>query len=144
MKRTAGEVVRLMSGQKLVEEDAERIDIALRRYVAAVDLLGRSIVGRHHPQHRCGRMYRLMYQVGIEDLCYPEIEQLRRTCPVDQNVAGLNVAMDYFFLVRVVERRADFLKQLETRLSIQLLPVGVIVKRLALDELHYEIRNAVA
>jgi hypothetical protein len=115
--RLAGE--RSGAGDQLVEHDAEGEDVAARVGVMAFDLLGRHV--RQRAQHRAFRRQRrgggfheagAVVSGGALDLRESEIEDLHPALR-EQDVAGLQVAVDDAFFVRGIERVQDLLGQLE-------------------------------
>ena len=72
-----------------------------------------------------------------------EVEHLRLAGIIDQDVAGLEVAMDHALLVGVLHRIANLGQQLEARRRVERAIAGVLVQRHAADEFHGEERLAV-
>jgi hypothetical protein len=62
---------------------------------------------------------------------------------LDQDVRGLQVAVDDALLVGVLHSRADLHEQLQPLADVQLVGVAVLVERDAPDQLHHEEGGAV-
>ena len=69
-----------------------------------------------------------------------EVEDLRLTRLVNDDVAGLEVAMNETALVRVMHRVADLDHHLEPIAEAEMTAVGVFAQRRTADELHREVR----
>jgi hypothetical protein len=83
------------------------------------------------------------HRVGPQALGQAEVEDLGRAVGGDQDVGGLQVAVDHRVPVGVLDRRADRQQQPGAVPGGQL-PVGaVLADRLALDVLHDEVGQAV-
>ena len=141
LRRSRARAVRPMTRDELVQNHAQRVDVARRRQRVAAHLLRARVVERHHPlleprQRRVGGRERRVEQLGDA-----EVEQLHAAGRVDDDVRGLEVAVDDEVLVRVLDRRADVEEQPQPRLDAQ--PVGVAVRgdRLAVHVLHHEVRQ---
>ncbi len=130
--------VRPTAGQDLVEQHTEGIDVARRRHRLAADLLGARVLGRHHRQHRGGRR-----GVGVDpDRQQPgdaEVEELRRAVRRDQDVVGLQVAVDDEVLVRVLDGGAHFHEQGEAIPRIEAPLVAIQRDRASIDVLHHQV-----
>ncbi len=99
-RRVADE--RRSAGHHLVENDAERVDVAPRVDAEAFRLLWREVGGGSH--HRTGLGQAL---IGVHGPCDPEVGDLHLTLVGDEDVSGLDVAVDHPMAVRVVERKSD-------------------------------------
>jgi hypothetical protein len=128
----------VVSGQELVEEDAERIHVARSRDRVSPDLLGARVLRRHHRSERLRRRL-LAVLSGREELRDPEVEELRRPVRIHQDVSRLQVAVDDEILVRVVDRFADGAEHLEPLSRRDLQSIAVLRDGPAVDELHDEI-----
>src|SRR5262245_21210086 len=102
-----------MSGQQFVQDHSERVDVGRGRYQVALYLLGARVFGSHQPDGRGCCFDCLAGDKRIEQLRDSEVEQLWNAIFSDQDIARLDVAMNYEVLVRVVDRGAYLLKQLE-------------------------------
>src|SRR5689334_14217999 len=60
----------------------------------------------------------------------------------NEDVSGLDVAMDHEALVGVCHRAADFEKQVEAAGDVKMPAFGIVKNGAAVDELHGEPRNA--
>ncbi len=96
---------RLPSGEELVEDEAERVDVALDRRALARELLGRHVGGR-------ARDLRAALVVVDAD-GEPEVRDLRAAASVDHDVAGLQVAVEHALVVRRGETRAELARDLD-------------------------------
>ena len=104
-----GHVVRESTGQDLIEDNTQRIHIGA--YIDAwrrLQLLGagprqraHELAGHAHGAHR--RIIRIN-----NGFCQAEIADMRPAGGVDQDIAGLQVTMDYASLVGVIHGVADF------------------------------------
>ena len=95
-------VERDAAGEREVEQAAERIDVRARVHAIAADLLGRDVVERADPVAGLGRPGR-----GERVLGEPEVGQIHVLLGAEQDVRGLDVAVDEPRRVRGVECRAD-------------------------------------
>ena len=128
-------------GEQLVEEDAERPDVARRGHSLAAELLGRGVARREPSLGEArGVPVRLL---GVQDLRDPEVEQLRHAGGRDQDVPRLEVAVDEQPLVRVVDRGADVAEEREARRDVESVPAAVLQDVDAVDVLHDEVREPV-
>ncbi len=123
-----------LSGQHLVEHDAERVDVGLLVDVHALRLLGRDVVGR--AEHRAGLGHPAL---DVERAGDAEVGDLRLAVAVQQDVLRLDVAMDETVAVREREPARDLDRQLERRRDrqwVRLLdqPLEVV----AADELEHD------
>ena len=98
------EVKRLGAAKQFVQKHAKSIDIGRSRNAFAAHLRGAGILGRHHAVDGAG--LRSFGSVGGEQFCDSKIEQLRRAFGIDDDVAGLNVAVNDEMFVRVLNSTA--------------------------------------
>src|SRR6478672_3224317 len=90
-----------------------------------------------------------MHQRGFQaarraqDFCDAEVEQLGHAIWRDQDVAGLEIAMNDQVLVRVMNGCAHVPKEFETLSSRELMTLAIAVDWHAIDQLHDEVRNTV-
>ena len=70
------------------------------------------------------------------DLRQPKIENLRLTSIRDEDVGRLDVAVDYAFGVRSVQRIGNLDAQIEHRLDLQRLAIDLVPERLPFEQLH--------
>ena len=133
---------RPLAGQALVQHAAERVHVGARVDRFAADLLGRDVLDRAHQLTRAGQAGdrgRLLRQAEVR-----QVAVLTAGAPGDQDVGGLDVAMDEPALVGRVERVADLLDQpdrairVERRLAGDQLPEVV-----ALDVPHRQVQPPV-
>ena len=73
----------------------------------------------------------------------PEIQQLRHAIRADQDVRGLDVAVDDGAAMRIGDGRAHLAKELQPFGDVECLLVAIVVDRQPLDVLHDEVRQAV-
>jgi hypothetical protein len=92
---------RLLAGDQVIHRAAEVIQVAATVDRAATSLLGRHVVDRTdgNPVGRCKRRPR----VGIHQDAEPEVEHFELLLVVDQQIRGLDVAMDHALLVGMSE-----------------------------------------
>ena len=72
-----------------------------------------------------------------------KVEQLHGSFGGDQNIGGLQIAVQNGVLVQILHGLADLLKDLDTAGERQALLIAVLVNRLAVDVLHHVERHAV-
>src|SRR5262249_48594032 len=100
---------RHFADEHLVQDDAERVDIAARIDSPALDLLGRHVVGRAERAAGARELRRL-----VEGLGDAEVDQLRELAAVragrEHDVLRLQVAVDDVVLVRRGERAGNLAK----------------------------------
>ncbi len=82
-------------------------------------------------------------KVGGGDMGDAEVEHLGLAGLIDQDVAGLEVAMNDALFVGVLHRVAHLGQQLEARRRVETATAGVLVQGHPADELHGEERLAV-
>ena len=123
-----------LAGEHLVEHDAQRVEVRLAGDRLAERLLGRDVVGRaeHAP---VGGQPLLVERAGD-----PEVGDLGRALLVDQDVLGLDVAVDDVAGVGGAERAGD-LDRVGDRLGDRQPPVAAdaVLERLALDVLEDDV-----
>ncbi len=147
-QRTALElrcIQRRRTGEQLVEDHAQRIDVGPcvdvhRRWVR---LLGRHI-GRR-ADDRSGIAQTLVGQVELRGLGHAEIDDLGRGTAVDlgdHHVRRLEVAVDDSFLMGMLHRLANGHEQLQPSPNRQPFAVAVIRDRQAVHQFHHKERLA--
>lgn len=127
-----------MSGQELVEQDAEGVDVAGGGDRIVEDLLRAGIGGGHRRVAR-HRGDGAGGEIGLEQLDDTEVEEPGGAVFRDQDVAGLEIAVDDQVLVRGVDRRADLAEELQTLADRQPMILAVAIDALALDVLHHDV-----
>src|SRR5262249_40938380 len=116
----------------------KRVEIAGRGDGTAANLFGACVFGCEGPElGGFGEARR------IENLCDSEVEKLRNSFFVHENVAGLQVAVNDEMLVRVFDRRADRAKEFEAASDGEFLCVAVRVNGQAGNKLHDEEGSAI-
>ncbi len=136
------------AGQHLVGHHAERVDVAARIERFAGELLG-AHVGRRAEHHALLSELLLLLRVRrFAPSRDAEVEHLDEVCLPraigEDDVLGLQVAMDDALLVRLVERSAHLLHDLERALRRhRSAAFDDLVQGLALDELHRDVERAV-
>ena len=131
--------VRPVPCQDLVENDAQRVNVGGGVDRLAADLLRAGVLRRQHARH--GDCHLRRVHARLQHLRDAEIEQLGRAVLGDQNVAGLQVAVDDQVLVRVEQCRADLLEQRHALRRSQVIRIAIFVERLAVDQFHDEVRR---
>ena len=130
------------AGEEFVEQRAEGVHVGGRRDGLAADLLGRGVLRRH----RAKAGPREPRPVVFEQARDAEVEELHLRPGLavdDEDVRRLEVAVDDEAGVGVRYRVADPLEEGEARLDAERPRVAVRRDRLALDDLHREVRPAV-
>ncbi len=130
------------SRQQAVQQDAERVDVRGSRHRFAADLFRARALQRHDTHDGQGPFLGRL-RIDVEQLRDAEVEQLRRPVARDQNIAGLQIAVNDQVLVRVLHGAADADEQPEPSLDREVVDVAIPVDRQAVDELHHEVRQAV-
>jgi hypothetical protein len=131
-----------LAGQELVHHDPQRVDVRAPvdgRGVAA-RLLGAHVGERAHQRAHVrlqGRRARLV----VGQARHAEVEDLGLAICRDQDVAGLEVAVDHALLVRVVDGVGDARREIEALAHGGRAPRGPGVEALALDVLHGDVRQ---
>ncbi len=90
------------SGQRDVQQAAERVQVGGGPVARAADALGRDVVERPHDLAGAGEV-----AAGVERLHEPEVGQVGVVGRGDEHVRGLDVAVHEPARVRGVQRRAD-------------------------------------
>jgi len=83
------------------------------------------------------------YGGGIEQFCDPEIEQHGRSFGSDEDVAGLEIAMDDEALVRVVYRYASLHEEAQAAGDAEFVLVAVAVDGNAVDIIDHQVRQPI-
>ena len=81
--------------------------------------------------------------VGVRIFAMPKSSNFGHAFRRDQDVAGLEIAMNHQVLVRVVNRSADGQKQFKPASNGERMDFAVGIDGRSLDQLHHEIGNAV-
>ena len=131
-------VERDVAGQHLEQHDAERVDVGLAVDVVAERLLGRDVVGG--PEHAAvGGQALLVERAGDA-----EVGDLGRALLVDQDVLGLDVAVDDVAGVGGGERARDLDRVGDRLVDRQAAHAAdAVLQRLALDVLEDDVGPAV-
>jgi len=95
-----GQVEWKLSGQKLIENDSERINVGVDSYAVAADLLRRGIRRGHQAQPSHGLHDRDIQAFHL--FSNPKIEQPDRAVVLHQNVGWFQVTMDDGLPMRVL------------------------------------------
>jgi hypothetical protein len=123
--------------EQLVEHDAERINVAGGGDGLTAQLLGARVFrseGVHHGGFEAAG--------GAYDFRDAEIKQLRHAIGGDQDVAGLEIAVNHQVLVRVVHGGANRQKELEPLLDGERTDRAVGVDGRAFDQFHHQVGDA--
>ena len=132
------EAIGLGVGEQFVEHDAERIHVGHRRHRFAAHLFGRGVVQRERAHAGAGLFRR--GEVGVDEFRDAEVEQAHVAAGRDEDVRRLEVAVDDQVRVRVRDRVADLVEQVEPRFQRKAMRAAVIGDRLAFDVFEREIR----
>jgi hypothetical protein len=109
----------------------------------AADLLGAGVLGRHRQPSGARQVDRYRHQFGVEEFGDAEVEELRGPVGGDEDIAGLEIAVDDEVLVGDLDGLAHLAEQDEAPSDRQAVLVAVAVDRDTLDVLHHEVRQAV-
>ena len=122
--------VRRPPGGEHAEQNAERVDVGGGGQRLAAQLLGaRPAGGQRARQAERGPLPLAL--VGLEDLGDAEVEQLHPAFAVDEDVAGLEVAVQHELAVREGDRGADLEEEAQARVEWQAVRVAPVVDPLA-------------
>ena len=136
-------------GEQLVEHDAEAVDICsgINDGVGGAGLLGAHVFGCADDRPNFGEGPRgCVGQARLKHLGDAEIDHLHRgAVPLvgDEDIRGLQVAMDHAALMRMLHRLADLHEKLEALIDRRARRVGVSRDRRADHMLHGEERATV-
>ena len=139
----AHQLERAATTQELEQQYSQDIDVAGGGDGVAAHLFRTGVCGRHHAvvdvshRHGVGRM------AGIEQLGDAEVQQLHLARRGDQDVVGLQVAMDDQILVGVMHGGAHGPHQRDPLGNWQPATFAIHIDRLAIDVLHDQIGRAV-
>ena len=140
-QRSLAQLVRQLAGEGLVADDPQRVDVASR-----VDLVGRArgLLRAHVLQ--CAdqladrRLQRTAHEVAIGGPGHAEVEDPWLAVRVDQDVSGLEVAMDDALRVGVMDAVTHLGQQLQPPLDRQLVLADIVGERAAFHQLHHQER----
>ena len=134
--------VRPVAGEQAVEQHAQRVDIAGRGDLLAMQLLRAGILRRHRlhgGEGRRGVGDGGLQGVGVEQFGDAEIQQLDGAFLGHQDVLRLEVAMDHQVLMRVVDGGADGEEEIQPFADGEPVGIAVLIDRGSGDEVHHEI-----
>ncbi len=124
-----------MPGDELVEDDAERVDVAARRGLLAAQALRRDV----------GRRAAVLVVALIDAEREPEVEQLGEVHAAvlagdahEEDVVGLEIAVHDAAAVRVADRARDLIEHVAGDAGRERVLVEAIAERRALEELHHQ------
>src|SRR5689334_6832757 len=100
---------RPLTAQQFVKDNAERVNIASRRGRIPSHLLRTRISGSKHAEANHRRLFARARKVA-NDFGDAKIQQLGGSVLLDENIARLQIAMDYVSLMRITNSSADFEK----------------------------------
>lgn len=135
----AGLVVRRVPGEQLIQQHAERVDIATGGDGFSANLFRTAIAQGHGNDAFTGDLE--PGGIGIQHLGDAEVQQLRFAIQGDEDVPRFQIAVHYKVLVRVMHRRADFPEQRQSLFDGELLLIGEAVERGAFNMIHHEVRD---
>jgi hypothetical protein len=143
-RRRRGRRLRLPAGgplaaQQLVEDHAQRVDVGRGGHRLAAELLGGRVLGREQARPRPRGQGGLGRVLGAQQLGDAEVQELEVPGGDDQDVRGLQVAVDHQVVMGVLHRLADAAQQREAGLQRQPARLAVGDDGLALHVLHGEI-----
>ena len=130
---------RCHAGQQPVEQGTQAVHVHRGAGRGRAELFRRGVFGGEHPQHGGGLLaFHVPGQAGDA-----EIQQDRASLAVDQDVRGLDVAMDDQVAVGIGHRRADLQHQVHAPGDAGLVPVAPLVDAFTFHQRHREPRRAV-
>ena len=136
-------VERESTGEELVEQDPERIDVRPGADALAGELLGGRVVGSEDALARLGDPGTVAPEVGVHELRDPEVEKLGVALVGDEDVVRLDVPVHHEILVGVLDRHRDLEEQADAFIDRESLAIAVLRHGHAIDELHRQPRAAV-
>ena len=138
--RAASARMRQCSGQKLVEQHSQRINIGRRGDRLAADLFRTGVVERHRTLIDARRF--VGNKFGAQQFGDAEVEQLRRAIRGHQDIAGFDVAMHHQAPVRVFYGPAHRAEKLKALRDGAFAALAILVDARAIHILHHQIRQA--
>jgi hypothetical protein len=123
------------AGQQLVQQQAQRVDVAGRGQRLVEQLFGTRVF--RCQRHQAGA--RGAGNARVERLGDAEVEQLRVAAAVDEDVAGLDVAMNDQRAVHRIDRGEHLQKQRDARARIQRVFAAPVVDAQAVDVFHDDV-----
>ncbi len=126
---------RVFVRENFVEQDAEGEDVGGGGDWLFANLLRAGVFGRE----QCQR-FRIGGRIGIEELSDAEVEQLDGSGFSNEDVAGLEVAMNGEMAMRVFHRVADLEEEVEALTDAEVVGPAIRRDRNAVDEFHDEVR----
>ena len=123
--------------EHLVEHDPDCVEVCGWANGQPTCLLGRKIL--------CGTDDRAgLSHLGLSRAGNAEVSHLRLAISLDQNVLGLDVAVDHAFLVGDAERGENLQGEADCALRFERsLAADQLLERLTIDELLHDVRHAV-
>ena len=129
-------------GDQRVQDHAQGVDIAGRGDGPAEDLLGTRECRRHRGHQGLRGLGAGRDRAFLQELGDAEVQQLHRAVGLDQDVAGLQVAVHDEPLVRIGHRRAHLAKQRKAMLDRRCVAGAVGIDGFAFHQLHHEVGQA--
>ena len=134
-------IVRQPTGQQFVGDDAESVHVAAGIKIVRITAgLLRTHVGHCADDLADIGLPRGGLDIGVGRPGHAEIKNLRLSRGIYQDVSRLEVAVDDALLMSVMNALANLRHQLKALARAQLVLVGELRERLALDKLHREKR----
>jgi hypothetical protein len=127
-RRTRG-AVGTVAGQEFIKDEAQRVHVAHRRDGFPAHLLGAGVSERHRTQPCYGGRSLLRGRLRIEQFGDPEVEQFGDAFGGNQEVAGLEVAVEDVVLMSILDRGTSRAEQREPLHRGQFVFVAVEVHR---------------
>ena len=134
-RRAARDAVGALACHELVQQDAERVNVAR----GADDLAAHLLRARAFRRQRRDAGHREAARFAVDELGDAEVEQLRLAALVDEDVRRLQVAVDDEPAVRRLHGFENLQEKREHRFERKILPCAPGRDRLTLDVFHRDV-----
>src|SRR5208282_6911537 len=86
---------------------------------------------------------RSLKALGVQQFGDAKVQESGHTAFRDQDIGGLEIAMNHQILVRILHRGTDFTKKPQAVVDRELVPIAIPINGQAFHVLHYQVRGAV-